>query len=315
MNDAARLYVSDCPERFTSHGRLFHAPLPTDGNVARLLFDHVNGTSTAMRVIAGIVNTDGTLGSVQVAGGTAGPDGNFMEAGHMATMRYIQGANRAAPTVTAITVDGSAVLFDEVLAPAQCVAGILDIDCGATGTAYDLRVIACDPGRSIDAFDALPEAPDDGKSRRGIFDIGGASQTQAVLYPGTPVTFEIGSAVFARAESDPYAGPPHKGEYGVLRRFDCTLLSVGSAWLYQSARAGAATATYLVNSTLLASHSIPAGPRSKVSDFQLTAGQPHGITIVTMAEINSSYPLELSFDSDDPTIVDAQQAGSPIYAV
>lgn len=315
MNDPARLYISDCPETFTSHGRLFHAPLPTDGSVARLLFDHVNGSGTGMRVIAGLVNTDGSPGSVRVVGGTAGPDGNFMEAGHIATLRYIQATKQDAPTVTAIAADGSALFFDEVLSPRQCVAGILDIDCGATGTAYDVRVIACDPSRSIDAFDALPEAPDDGKSRRGIFDISGASNPQAVLYPGTPMAFEIGSASFARAESDPYGGPPHKGEYGVLRRFNCTLLSAGSAWLYQSARAGSATATYLINDTLLASHSIPAGPRSKVSAFQLTAGQPQGVTIITMAEINSSYPLQLSFDSDDPTVVDAQQGGSPIYAV
>jgi hypothetical protein len=315
MNDPARLYISDCPEAFTSHGRLFHAPLPTDGSVARLLFDHVNGTSTEMRVIAGIVNTDGILRSVRVAGGTAGPNGNWMEAGHIATMRYIQAAKQDAPTVIVIAANDSALLFDDVLSPRQCVAGIIDIDCGATGRAYDVRVIACDPSRSIDAFDALPEAPDDGKSRRGIFDISGASLAQALVYPGTPVAFEIGSALFARAKSDPYGGPPHKGEYGVLRRFNCTLLSAGSVWLYQSARAGLATATYLINDTLLASHSIPAGPRSKVSSFRLTAGQPQGVTIITMAEINSSYPMQLSFDSDDPTIVDAQQGGSPVYAV
>jgi hypothetical protein len=68
-----------------------------------------------------------------------------------------------------------------------------------------------------------------------------------------------------------------------------------------------------VNGTLLASHSIPAGPRSKVASFQLVAGQPQGVQIVTMAEINSSYPLQLSFDTDDSTIADAQTGDSPIY--
>lgn len=275
--------------------------------------DHVNGTGTAMRVIAGLVNTDGTSGSIRIAGGTAGPDANFMEVGHMATIRYIQAANQNQPTIVAIPANGNAVLFDEVLLPNQCVACILDIDCANNGIAYEVRVIACDPSSTLAAFDALPEAADDGKSRRGIFDINGAGQAQSVLYPGTPASFEIGSATYSRAASDPYGGPPHKGEYGVLRRFNCTLLSSQDAWLYQSARAGAATATYLIDGIVLASHSIPVGPRSKVLAFQLTAGQPQDVMIVTMAEINSSYPLQLSFDSDDPTIADAQQGGSPIY--
>jgi hypothetical protein len=138
-----------------------------------------------------------------------------------------------------------------------------------------------------------------------------------VAYPGTAAPFEIGALTFSRAAIDPYGGPggpQHEGEYGVLCRFDCTLQGAGAIWLYQSARGGDATATYLVNDTLLASHSIPPGPRSKVASFQLVEGQPQDVQIVTMAEVNSSYPLQLSFDTDDSTLADAQTGNSPIYS-
>jgi hypothetical protein len=313
MDDASLLYVSDCPESFPAHGRLFHAPLVATGGVIRLLFDHVNKTATSMSVMVGVVNTDGTASSIEVRGGAGGPDGNYMSVGHTATEQYIAAVDQNSVTSIAVPANGYASIFDATLAPLECVAGIYDIDCGNSGFAYEVRVIACDPASTFDAFDVLPEAPDDGKSRRGVFDITDSAQPQPVLYSGAPALFEIGALTFPKAAIDPYGGPPHQGEYGVLCRFDCSLQGSGTTWLYQSARGGTATATYLVNGTLLASHSIPAGPRSKVASFQLVAGQPQGVQIVTMAEINSSYPLQLSFDTDDSTIADAQTGDSPIY--
>ncbi|MGP8100680.1 MAG: hypothetical protein ACLQHL_07955 [Candidatus Cybelea sp.] len=313
MDDASLLYVSDCPESFTAHGRLFYAPLAADGNVIRLLFDHVNRTTSSMRVMVGVFNTDGTASSIVVRGGSGGPDGNFMGVGHTATEQYVAAVAQNSITSIAVPANGYASIFDATLAPLQCVAGIYDIDCGNSGVAYEVRVIACNPVSGFDSFDVLPEAPDDGKSRRGVFDITNSAQPQPIAYSGAATPFAIGALTFPRAPIDPYAGPQHQGEYGVLCRFDCTLQGTGAVWLYQSARGGAATATYLVNGTLLASHSIPAGPRSKVASFQLVAGQPQSVQIVTVAEINSSYPLQLSFDTDDSTLADARTEDSPIY--
>src|ERR1700723_1125623 len=169
MNDASLLYVSDCPESFYSHGRLFHGPITANGNVIRLLFDHVNRTTVPMRVMVGVVNTDGTAGSIDVRGGCAGPDGNFMGVGHTATARYIAAVAQNSVTSVAVPANGYASIFSATVSPLQCVAGIYDIDCGNSGFAYEVRVIACDPANTFDAYDVLPESPDDGKSRRGVF--------------------------------------------------------------------------------------------------------------------------------------------------
>src|SRR5579863_3869968 len=256
MDDASLLYVSDSPESFAAHGRLFHAPLVATGSVIRLLFDHVNRTASTMSVIVGVVNTDANPSSIQVRGGVGGPGGNFMGVGHAATEQYLAAANQNAVTTIAVPANGYAPIFNATLAPLECVAGIYDIDCGNSGFRSEVRVIACDPASTIDAYDVLPEAPDDGKFRRGVFDITNSAQPQAIGYSGVPTAFEIGALAFPRAAIDPYGGPPYQGEYGVLCRFDCNLQGSGAIWLYQSARGGAATATYLVNGALLASHTI-----------------------------------------------------------
>jgi hypothetical protein len=236
-----------------------------------------------------------------------------MAVGHSASLQFFRSGEQVA--ITHALAGGAAIpLVDLVLQPAQCVAAIYDIDCGSGGGSYDIRVIACAPENdSLAVFDQLPVAPDDGKSRRGVFDIKGASAPTPITYDGAPAVFRLGAATFTRADLDPYQGPDHRGEYGVLRRFACSLSGSGTVALYQSARAGEATATYWLDGTLLASHGIPAGPRSKIATYELTEGQTRTFALSTMAEINSSYPLELSFDTDNAQLANAGTPDSPVY--
>ena len=89
MQKAALLYVSDDPETFSDHGRLSHGPLPADGSVAPVLFDHVNGMERPMRPIVGIFN----LG--------AGP--------HVVNLRrdlvHVRGLNSPCPPPNACTIN------------------------------------------------------------------------------------------------------------------------------------------------------------------------------------------------------------------
>jgi hypothetical protein len=312
MEDAALLYVSDCPETFKGHGILFRAPLPQDSRISRLLFDHVNGTGVPMRVLVGIVNAGNAAGSVTTVGGTGGPDPNFILVGHAATLRFIQMRESGASTGNAIAANGTIMLADVALPPGACAAGIFDI--AGDGKGYTVVVAACDPSSdSAAVFGTLPPALDDGKSRRGVFDITGSAEAKPVAYSGSAVAIEFGTETFPRIYFDPYEGPDHKGEYAVLRRFTCSLSGNGSICLYQSARAGISTATYVVDGKVLASHAIPAGPRSKIATFVLSPGQSQQVTLETMAEANSSYPFQLSFDVDDPQLADAGTGNSPVY--
>jgi hypothetical protein len=205
---------------------------------------------------------------------------------------------------------GTYTLADYVLQSGDCVAGTFDLQCSA-GLSCEVRAIACDSSHNqMSVYDLLPDAPSDGRDRRGIFDITGMSDVVDLSYSGTSASDAIGSRSCPRAATDPYGGPPYAGEYGILRTFDI-IAQTTDAYVYQSAHGGSATATYFVNSTLWASHQIPAGERSKICE--VGAGQ--SVSLVTMAEINSSYPLDLVVDQDDSTIADAGLSGSPMYAV
>lgn len=309
MNEPELLFVSDDPERFTQHGRLFHAPLPNDGSTIRFLFDHVNGAPGQMRVMAGIHNGGAAAANVEMLGGSAGPSANGMDVGHQATLRFIQAHEDTAPGPSSqvIASNSTLAIVDVVLKPRDCVAGIFELSCDA-GSACELRVIACDPANDqMDVFDALPEAPNDGRDRRGIFDMSGMSDPVDLAYSGAAISDQIGARTLPRAAGDPYGGVDYLGEYGVLRSFNVSAQS--DAYLYQSARGGSATATYFIDGSLWASHQIPARARSKICS--IGAGQ--SFLLVTMAEINSSYPLDITADQNDATVADAGQPGSPLY--
>jgi hypothetical protein len=310
MAEPTLLYVSDDPESFTQHGRLFHAACPNDGSTIRLLFDHVNAAGVPMRVMAGVYNGGANPATIRFLGGCAGPDTGFMNVGHLATLRFIQAHTVIGSTATSSQVvppGGTLAIADYVLQPSQCLAGLYDVQCSA-GSACEIRTIACDPSHDqLNVFDLLPESPDDGHQRRGVFDITGLSDVVDLQYAGAADSGTVGDGSLTRAASDTYGGKTYGGEYGVLRTF--SIAAQTDAAIYQSARGGSATATYVLNNVLWASHQIQAGPRSKICS--VPAGQT--VTLVTMAEVNSSYPLDVIVDQDDSTLADAGAGGSPLY--
>ncbi|MGC2633755.1 MAG: hypothetical protein WA215_06015 [Candidatus Cybelea sp.] len=312
MTEPTLLYVSDDPERFTLHSRLFHAAFPSDGSTIRFLFDHVNGVGAPMRVTAGVYNGGGNPATVSMVGGCAGPDPNGMNVGHLATLRFIQAheaVGATAASLHAIPPGGTFALADYVLQPDQCVAGLFDLQCPVESVC-EVRIIACDPSHDqVNVFDLLPEAADDGKTRRGIFDTTGMSDVVDLSYSGAADSTAVGDRACPRAASDTYGGADYAGGYGVMRNL--VIAAQSDACVYQSARGGSATATYYVNGRLWASHQIPAKARSKVC--RVGAGQT--VSLVTMAEINSSYPLDLIVDQNDTAVADAGDAGSPLHEV
>jgi hypothetical protein len=309
MQEPTLLYVSDDPETFTTHGRLFNGPI-ADGTVARVLFDHVNGADIPIRLVVALVNTSG-VGSIALLGGLAGPDKNFMAVGHLATYRFL---------VAHETVPGGAIsnhsvnthgyaLVDVVLQPGECSAGIFDI--GANGGPFDLRVFACDPGHdTLSVYDMLPDLPSSDLQRRGIYVLPGSTMAAAYPYDGTPVSFEIGAngATLPRAKIDPNPeGAPHKGEYGVIKRFTSSLGAPGGS-LYMCPRGAAATGTFIVNGRVLQCHTV-----SVDNTIQIASSPGAELALVTMPDINSSYPVRFTIGPPDETIVKAGGNDSPVY--
>ncbi|MBD5656696.1 MAG: hypothetical protein IAI50_16175 [Candidatus Eremiobacteraeota bacterium] len=309
MQEPTLLYVSDDPETFRSHGRLFSGPI-ADKAVVRVLFDHVNGADVPIRLVAAIVGT-ANVGAIALLGGLAGPDTNFMGVGHLATYRFLV-AHETVPggavSIHSVDVNGYA-LVDVVLKPGECIAGIFDI--AASGGPFDLRIFACDPGHdTLSVYDILPDLPPSELQRRGIYMLPGSTMAAPVPWDGTAVSFEIGSdgGSLPRATID--ANPnaeAHKGEYGVLKRFTSAIGANGGS-LYMCPRGAAATGTFIVNGRVLQCHAVDADQTIEIATT--TGGS---FTLVTMPDINSTYPVRFTLGPSDETIAAAGSEGSPVY--
>ncbi len=334
MDDPALLYVSDDPEKFSGHGKLFSATLPSDNRVARILFDHVNASGGPMQVIVAIANTGDATGKVAVAGCDAGPgpgiDGrNGMQVGHVATIGFLN--------ARLLTAGGSIVEFTlakgeskvlnspRVLQTAtaspkrdgECTAGIYDFLALEPGTTYELRVMACDSGSDESVWDEddFSDADNpDPAHRSGVFDIENSGAEQTIAF-GKAASF--GDKRYDRVPELDTTGDTnqYEGEYGVTKRFACTLNGNPIAFLYQFTGAPGATASYVVNkTTLLASHQFSPPPKNKPPILhrvvQLTAPST---SIITMAEINSSLPVNLKVGANDGGVAALGSANAKVY--
>ena len=85
-----------------------------------------------------------------------------------------------------------------------------------------------------------------------------------------------------------------------------------SVAIYENPRGGRATGTYLIDGVLVQSHQVPPFSRYKVRQYVVPARGFVRVTIVTMPEAGSSYPLKLIFAPDDGS-VSPGAPGSPIY--
>jgi len=112
------------------------------------------------------------------------------------------------------------------------------------------------------------------------------------------------------------AGQALSGDYGVLESFVVNvqnpLPTPQNIAIYENPRGGYATGTYLIDGVLLQSHQVPPFSRYKLRQYVVPAKGFVRVTIVTMPEAGSSYPLRLVFAPDDGSVAPGAP-GSPIY--
>jgi hypothetical protein len=82
--------------------------------------------------------------------------------------------------------------------------------------------------------------------------------------------------------------------------------------IYENPRGGRATGTYVIDGVLIQSHGVPAFSRYKIRQYVVPARGFVRVTIVTIPESGSSYPLRLIFAPDDGSVAPGAP-GSPVY--
>ncbi|MDP9025657.1 MAG: hypothetical protein M3N13_09830, partial [Candidatus Eremiobacteraeota bacterium] len=111
-------------------------------------------------------------------------------------------------------------------------------------------------------------------------------------------------------------GEALSGDYGVMQSFVVKIQnptrSPQPIAIYENPRGGRATGTYLIDGVLIRSHGVPAFSRYKIRQYVVPAKGYIRVTIRTIPEPGSSYPLRLVFAPDDGSVAPGAP-GSPVY--
>lgn len=303
------LMYDDDPEKLNGTGVLFRGQV-TPGAPARLYYYHENGND--QRELA-VVLTASAPATVQLIDASAGPNIDVMSVGHAVSRDFLL----RKPLGEGIVVDvgpGAPYVADR-FAPMNRLDGVAG-NVGIrvlSGAPVTVTVVTTPPGGLSDAqlpaALALPQLPDDGHHRTGIFSlVNYATDTIAYTAPGPDASTQYGAHT-PPAASDPSQSLPtghDYGDYGVLHTLDFDidnpLDDAQTLYLYERPLGGAVRSSFLVNGALVQLGCARVSERYQIGDPIVV--QPHGkvqVPVLTMTDGGSNYPLEVGLSAAAPS--------------
>jgi hypothetical protein len=307
------LMVSDYPERLEENGSLFTADLHSE-QPSRFLYFHYNPPGQpARRVVLRVDNHSPEPANVQFISGRGGPTANEMEAGHAATRAFLIDIVQNQGRLITIPGNTSLNIAQQELPPGTIVCNLLQLRVLSGSSGVHLTLFAqptdADPTAAPDAGELLEATH---KHARGIYPIPEFYYATQWNVNDDYLEVPIGQIPLP----NDLQGQALSGDYGVLQSFVVTVHNPQSTpqsiALYENPRGGRATGTYLIDGLLVQSHQVPPFSRYKVRQYVIPARGFVRVTIVTMPEAGSSYPLRLIFAPDDGSVPPGA-SGSPIY--
>ena len=306
------LMVSDFPELLTENGVLFTAKLQ-HGAPSRFLYFHYNPSSQPdRRIVLRAENDSDEPAIVQFIRGSGGPDPNEMEAGHDATKEFLVRLVQNEGTLITIGAKSSLNLVQQDLPSGQIVCSLLQLRVlsgGEVGLTLFAQNASDDPNAPVTETDLLVGSQ---RHARGIYSV--PEFHHAVEWNVNDPYLELPIGQLALPNN--LQGEALAGDYGVLQSFvvnvENPMPTSQAIAIYENPRGGRATGTYLIDGVLVQSHQAPPFSRYKLRQYVVPARGFVRVTIVTMTEGGSSYPLRLIFAPDDGSIAPGAP-GSPIY--
>lgn len=309
---AHSLMISDFPERLLHDGVLFSSTLQAR-RPSRFLYFHYNPPGQiARRIVLRAVNTSAEPTLVQFIEGKDGPSPNEMAVGHTATKNFLVHLARGEGRVIQIPGNGSVELVEQELTPGSIVCNLMQlrvIEGGRVNLTLFAQSLNADPN-------ALPSL---------LTQLDGTHAHARGVYPIPDFYYETSWSV-----DDPYlelpvgqiplpnlsVGRALAGDYGVLQTFQVTIqnpsMQPQAIAIYENPRGGRATGTYVIDGTLVQSHQVPPYSRYKIRQYIIPARGFVRVSIQTIPEGGSSYPLRLIFAPDDGSVAPGAP-GSPVY--
>ena len=308
----ASLMVSDYPERLEENGTLFAADLRYE-QPSRFLYFHYNPPGQPdRRVVLRAQNLSSEPAIVQFISGRGGPSANEMEAGHTATKKFLVDILQNQGRLIRLPAQSGINLATQDMPAGSIVCNLLQLRVLSGGNVH-LTLFAQNatdsPDAALSTADLLQATH---KHARGIYPIPEFHYATQWNVNDRYLELPIGQLALPNAMQ----GQALAGDYGVLESFVVTmqnpLPTPQSVAIYENPRGGRATGTYLIDGVLVQSHQVPPFSRYKIRQYVVPARGFVRVTIVTMPEAGSSYPLRLIFAPDDGSVA-PQGPGSPIY--
>ena len=307
------LLVSDFPETLKDSGILFTADL-TARNAERFLYYHYNPASQPdRRIVLHVQNPSNEPALVQFIAGTAGPETNEMQVGHLSTQRFLVHLAQNEGTVVQIPANSTADLFVQSLPAKAVVSGLLQLH-EINGADLHMTLVAQNTTDPIDMPTTnLAQLAGDHPHARGIYPIPEFYFDYSYDAEGPNLEVPIGQIPLPNLVQ----GETLAGDYGVLQSVTIRMVNndrhnARQIAIYVNPRGGRATGTFLIDRVLVQAHALAPFSNYKLRQYTLPPGSFVRTEIVTMPEGGSSYPLRIVVGPDDGSSAPGAP-DSPIY--
>ncbi len=306
------LMVSDYPEKLSSNGILFTADLHRD-KPSRFLYFHYNPPGEPdRRIVLMAENHSDEPATVQFISGRGGPSANEMEVGHTATRDFLVRVNQKQGRLVTVEAHATRPIAMQDLPAGAIAANVLQLRVLSGGDIH-LTLVAQnaseDPENALTSGALLMSAV---RHARGIYDTPEFHYATQWNVNDQYLELPIGQIPLPNE----LQGETLAGDYGVLQSFVVNVQNPYNApqsiAIYENPRGGRSTGTFVIDGVLIQSHQVPPFSRYKIRQYVVPAKGFVRVTIVTMPEAGSSYPLKLIFAPDDGSVAPGAP-GSPIY--
>ncbi|HEV2908534.1 MAG TPA: hypothetical protein VGX02_04600, partial [Candidatus Eremiobacteraceae bacterium] len=293
------MLVSDFPETITEDGTLFYSDVTID-KPARLLYYHYAPPGAPLRrVLVKVQNAGNDASLLEMIAGIGGPYTDILGVGHGSTLRFLQHDAAGEGQVFEVPPQATINVIDQLLPAGNLVAGLMQMRV-ITGPGLRVAIV-------VQAADASPIEPisetllsSSVNHARGVYEVPEFFYDESYTIGDMPTTLAIGKLPLPNLVQGAVLG----GDYGVKQSADVNLLNPtgqpADVGLWFEPRGGRATGTLLINGDIVQLHPVEPMKPALVRRFSVPARGFVHVSVVTMPEGGSSYPVNLLFASDPP---------------
>lgn len=305
----AELWYSNDPENVRRAGPLFSAPLRL-GTSVRLLYHHINQSSTALFIRVQAINDSDKPARVVVIPGNSKPDKDPVRAGVLAADQFVRSWLYSSGEVLTIPPHCTLPVALRRLAPGETLSGLTSLRLIDGPGDIQVRTDAWPPFPTDDRWTAALSASTPWRivGTRPINDYDRApSETSAHIYPKPykeeSVKYAVGGRYgFVRIGQKPISRQDNDGSldgnfgviYNIKARAENPTTSATDVEVVFEASAGYSGGLFVVNGRYVQTPYLNPKQETQLTRFRLAPGASQTLDITTLPISGCSYPATLT---------------------